>query len=63
MYRTSTTLTIVENAYRRERAEQAFRAQRLREERRRRRQESRHAPQAARHSWRRALHLRPALPR
>ncbi|WP_137122821.1 hypothetical protein [Segeticoccus rhizosphaerae] len=60
MYRTSTTLTIIENAYRRERAEQAFAAERQREERRRRAQE---APEAARHPWRHLLHLRPVLPR
>lgn len=63
MYRTSSTLTIVENAYRRERAEQAFRAQQAQEQRRARRQPSRSAPQVAPHSWRRLLHLRPVVPR
>ena len=60
MYRTSTTLLIVEDTYRRERAERAFREQRRREERRLRRPGTTSRP--GRHGWRRVLHLRPALP-
>ena len=59
MYRTSTTLLIVENAYRRERAERALGEQRRREAVR----PSDEGSAGGRPVWRRVLHLRPVLPR